>query len=533
MVKYLKSSVLSLGISFLLATNTFPSVPQTINYQGRLTDAIGAPAPDAVHSITFKIYNVETGGIEVWDSGILPITTVGGLFAHQLGSVTPLPESVFADTLLWLGITVSPNLEMTPRARLSAAPYAHHSAFADSAGSAIIAPGSITAADVNDTEIQLRITGSAPAGSAITSINSNGTVGINSFGDITSVTAGTAMTGGGTDGAITLGVAANSLTAAELAANSVTASEIQDGQVGSAEVANNSLTQDDLATNSVAAAEIQDGTVGNAEISSSANIAVTKISGTAINATSTQTISGAKTFSSRASFSSDVQIGSPVSGCVLSGLGLVRAGSNFAKSLVIPGTAGAYTDWNQDFWQVNNQGSGAGGFNWRVVASGGVGSTPAWDMRLFGGSLSVTGNMHAVAYPGPSDLRYKKDIQKLEGSLANVIKLRGINYLWRSDEFPDKSFSDKPQLGFIAQEIQTVYPEFVHEGEDGYLSVDYSRLTPVLVEAIKEQQQMIQELQKQIGEMKNLSSELSEVKAMVQRLAGKSTQQTSDAYTAQ
>jgi len=53
------------------------------------------------------------------------------------------------------------------------------------------------------------------------------------------------------------------------------------------------------------------------------------------------------------------------------------------------------------------------------------------------------------------------------------------------------AFDERKQIGFSAQEIESLYPEIVHTNERGFKLVDYSRLTPVLVEAIKEQQEII------------------------------------------
>ena len=52
-------------------------------------------------------------------------------------------------------------------------------------------------------------------------------------------------------------------------------------------------------------------------------------------------------------------------------------------------------------------------------------------------------------------------------------------------------------FGLSAQEIEKIYPEIVSTGEDGYKSVDYGKLTPVLVEAIKEQQDQLIKLKKE------------------------------------
>ena len=128
--------------------------------------------------------------------------------------------------------------------------------------------------------------------------------------------------------------------------------------------------------------------------------------------------------------------------------------------------------------------------------------------------LAVNGN---ICYVGSiaacSDIRYKKNIVPLSGALNNVLKLQGVNYYWKKDEFPDKQFSSDKQIGFIAQDIEKVYPEVVITNKDGYKSVDYTRLTPILVEAMKEQQKIIESLKFSVdalqAENKNLKKEFN------------------------
>jgi hypothetical protein len=112
-----------------------------------------------------------------------------------------------------------------------------------------------------------------------------------------------------------------------------------------------------------------------------------------------------------------------------------------------------------------------------------------------------------------SDIRYKKDITPLTNVLQNINKISGINYYWRKDEFPNKSFNNERQIGIIAQELEKIYPELVETDKDGYKSVDYSRLSPVLLEAIKEQQKMIDTFKLNVQslklENKNLQSAIS------------------------
>ena len=68
--------------------------------------------------------------------------------------------------------------------------------------------------------------------------------------------------------------------------------------------------------------------------------------------------------------------------------------------------------------------------------------------------------------------------------LSKVCKLNGTLYEWR-DEMKEHHGREGYEYGLIAQEVQREFPEMVYE-EDGYLSVDYIQMIPVLVEAIKE-----------------------------------------------
>lgn len=109
-----------------------------------------------------------------------------------------------------------------------------------------------------------------------------------------------------------------------------------------------------------------------------------------------------------------------------------------------------------------------------------------------------------------SDIRYKKNISPLSNSLSNVLSLHGIYYVWDKEKFAGKSFNDKRQIGLSAQELEKSYPEMVHTDKDGFKTVDYSRLTPVLVEAMKEQHEIISHQQEQIDFLMKEVLELKE-----------------------
>ena len=85
-----------------------------------------------------------------------------------------------------------------------------------------------------------------------------------------------------------------------------------------------------------------------------------------------------------------------------------------------------------------------------------------------------------------SDLRFKQNIQPLGTSLAKVCSLKGVTYDWKVNQFPAEKFDTTKQIGFIAQDLEKVYPQVVNTRPDGYKTVNYDLLVPALVEAIKE-----------------------------------------------
>ena len=69
--------------------------------------------------------------------------------------------------------------------------------------------------------------------------------------------------------------------------------------------------------------------------------------------------------------------------------------------------------------------------------------------------------------------------------------------------FPKNNFTTGRQIGLLAQNVEKIVPEAVHEN-NGYKGVDYARLVPLLIESIKEQQKQIEDQQQQINELKKL-----------------------------
>ena len=116
-----------------------------------------------------------------------------------------------------------------------------------------------------------------------------------------------------------------------------------------------------------------------------------------------------------------------------------------------------------------------------------------------------------------SDKRLKTNIKPLERALDKVITLNGVTYEWCVKEFPNKNFDSNRHVGVIAQEVEAVLPEAVETGADGYKSVNYSNITPLLIEAVKElkaekdaQQAVIEAQNKKIEELEAQMREILE-----------------------
>jgi hypothetical protein len=118
-------------------------------------------------------------------------------------------------------------------------------------------------------------------------------------------------------------------------------------------------------------------------------------------------------------------------------------------------------------------------------------------------STAVNRTSDGTLTTSTSDVRLKENINTLTNALSNVILLRGVSFTWKTEPQMGQ------RIGFIAQEVEEVIPELVFTNEvDGFKGVNYAELTAVLVEAIKEQQQIIESLNTANNEQKKLNEEL-------------------------
>lgn len=151
---------------------------------------------------------------------------------------------------------------------------------------------------------------------------------------------------------------------------------------------------------------------------------------------------------------------------------------------------------------------------------------PLWSEKVYINSNGI--------FFGQSDMNRKENIEPIKSALEKIKNLNGVTYDFIKTEEErmtnDSIFNglipyagniedyrkniEKKDCGFIAQEIETIIPEVVETSEDGSKFVNYDGVVPFLVEAMKEQQAIIESLQIQIQELKGgtLKSTLNDPK---------------------
>lgn len=303
-----------------LATLSFlcsAQVPQTLSYQGLLTDGNGLPVTTTQTNITFNFYTVLNGGSPVETRTINEVGIFKGLFSVVIGNNSggpgssngPLPFSV-GNAQYYVGVVPSGGTELTPRVALTTVPYAFmaqgvmtvnadnitagtldvtnriaNGSITDvklAAGidankltngllpSARIADGSIT-----NTKLATGIDASKlTIGTLPTTQIADGTITSAKITDLTITTADIAS-GSVTDAKLATGIDASKLTIgtlpiARIADDAVTSAKITDGTMTTADIANGAVDVNKLANNAINSAKIIDGGIATADIADGA-----------------------------------------------------------------------------------------------------------------------------------------------------------------------------------------------------------------------------------------------------------------------
>jgi hypothetical protein len=158
-----------------------------------------------------------------------------------------------------------------------------------------------------------------------------------------------------------------------------------------------------------------------------------------------------------------------------------------------------YGDFNSNTLRTNSN----MGINYPGVSGYGlIIEVPSYQTKYY--ALYIMGSAYASGGTWQaSDKSMKSNIKTCANALETVKKLRGVTYDWNPELIENKGLQKGTQIGVIAQELETVLPGLVREDMEGNKAVNYDEITPLLIEAIKEQQKMIDELKAEIELLKN------------------------------
>lgn len=137
----------------------------------------------------------------------------------------------------------------------------------------------------------------------------------------------------------------------------------------------------------------------------------------------------------------------------------------------------------------------------------GTSSDGDFELSIGDGSENEFGAVIADLITQRSDRRLKNNLKIIENPIEKICNLNGYYYFRNGND-------KKQEIGVIAQEVEKVLPELVGETDNGYKNVAYSRMVAVLIEAVKEQQKLID---KQEEEIENLKQDVAQINSLTEQ----------------
>jgi endosialidase-like protein len=478
-MKSVKSLLL---LVIFISTQLFSQIPEVINYQGYLTDLSSAAIGDGMYNLTFRLYDVNAGGAAIWTES-KGIEVIDGIFSTKLGDATPL--AIPFSQPYWLSIQVETEPEFDPRIELTSSAYSFNSMSTETIkGMAVAstAPSNGQVLKWNGAEWEAA---ADAAGSSFWGINGNDIYYDQGYVGIGTSTPGAGLevksaagygsavalsnTGGGiewdlvswTDGTFRL-VKSTGTTFSPIVVEPV------NGFVGIG-----TSTPDQLlsvhTSSGISYIRVSDNTTGPASglrmgLSGSGNAYI-------INDESTKSLS--------LGTNGTTQLRIDDLGYV--GINVIAPGQLLHLKQTLS-NKGLRIEHNSatDYWE---NGVGVTTKNYKFYYN-----------NLFRADISSTDG----AYTQSSDRRLKQDIEDMSSVLNKVNQLKPTTF-----HYIDYAGSGPKSTGFIAQDVEPLFPDLVRETDDGYKGLVYDGFAVIAIKAIQEQQKIIEDLQKRIEELEN------------------------------
>jgi Chaperone of endosialidase len=125
-------------------------------------------------------------------------------------------------------------------------------------------------------------------------------------------------------------------------------------------------------------------------------------------------------------------------------------------------------------------------------------------------NVSIGGSLYAPAFLYTSDRRLKENIRPIDNSLAKLLRLNPVTFDWNQDT--GGHAKGDHDMGLIAQEVEKIIPDVVTTDPKGMKGINYPKLIPILIGAIKEQQTEIESLKSLRDEVRALKKEIEALK---------------------
>jgi hypothetical protein len=179
------------------------------------------------------------------------------------------------------------------------------------------------------------------------------------------------------------------------------------------------------------------------------------------------------------------------------------AGTSFAYGVVgIATYSGIVRNYGGYFGAAGSMGVGVRGNASGSSSTGVYGDGEAYDF--------YAGNTSSTDYGSASSIRWKSDIRPIDEPLEKIMNLRGVYFNW------DTEHGGQHDVGMIAEEVGEVLPEIVEYEENGVdaIGMDYSKVTPLLVEAVKELKGENDRLKERVKALERTIHQLAKVKEL-------------------